>query len=117
MFEYACPVFVGLNKKMEDALAKVDKRAHRIMAGLNLEQDYCNCSGNTLARRRLTMSEELIRQIAEMEFHLLKHCLPPTLRYSGHYLVPFAPYHKYHQSFFPFMVRYLNNQRSSLSKS
>lgn len=117
LFEYACPVFVGLNKKTENAMRKVDKRAHRIMAGMDQEQDFCNCNENTLAGRRLTMAEALMNQVAKIENHLLRHCLPPTLRYTGHYLVPFAPYHKYHQSFFPFMARHLNNQLSLLSKS
>ena len=91
-------------------MKKLDRRAHRIMAGMNLGQDFCDCDETTLAIRRLRMAEALLKHVEKSESHLLKSCLPPKLRHSGHYAIPFAPYHKYHQSFFPFMTRHLSQQ-------
>ena len=112
ILEYVSPVFVGLNKKLSERLLKVDKRAHRIMAGShpNSPDKSCNCDSAILSNRRLALSESLFRYIESSNTHILSSSLPLKLPNSGQYSVPFASGNRYFSSFFPFMARYLNSK-------
>jgi hypothetical protein len=111
LFEYACPVFVGLNKKQSDKLRKIDKRAHKIMTGHPDNSNICNCGPSVLSNRRLATSEKLFRSIEKSAVHLLTPLMPSKLPNSKHYSIPLAVSDKYFNSFFPFMSRYLNDRK------
>jgi hypothetical protein len=111
LLEYASPVFVGLNTTMRGKLDKIDKRAHRIIAGFScINQSFCDCESNTLNKRRLDISEKLFNSIESSPCHLLHQFIPPKLPRSKMYSVPFASNDKYFNSFFPFMARFLNSK-------
>jgi exonuclease III len=111
ILEYASPIFVGLNKKLSDRIQKIDKRAHRIMSSNSRLKDYaCNCDASTLSDRRHKAAERLFRSIETSPGHLLFEQLPVKLLRSRQFSVPFSTSDKYHNSFFPYMVRYLNSK-------
>ena len=110
LLEYASPTFVGLNKKLADILQSIDKRAHRIMAGYRSQDTPdCTCKENLEARRH-SASETLFKNAEQNPEHLLMSLIPKKLPRSRHYSVPFSHSHKYHQSFFPYMARFLNEK-------
>jgi hypothetical protein len=111
LLEYASPVFVGLNKKLSKKLQNIEKRAHKIMAGF-LDRPYrsCTCKMNNLCERRIVTAEKLFTIIDECPFHPLHSCLPRRLMKTKRFSVPLAYSDKYHNSFFPFMARHLNNK-------
>ena len=113
LFEYASPVFIGLNKKLSDRMSKIDRRAHRIIRSKSNDDatKLCECNHSTLYERRLCIAEKLFASIEKSgTSHLLFHCLPRVLSNSNQYSVPFASNNKYFNSFFPYMVRHINSK-------
>ena len=112
LLEYASPVFVGLNKKLQDLLVKIDKRAHRMMSNCPFPYDLsiCDCSDQTLLERRILASVRLFRSIERNANNLLRPCLPVTLPNSRHYRMPHVSCDKYLRSFFPFMILSINSE-------
>jgi exonuclease III len=111
LLEYASPVFVGLNKKLCGRLQKIDKRAHRIMSGSFRRNNHCcTCDSSILSDRRHAAAEKLFHSIERSPGHLLSEYLPHKLLRSNQYAVPFSSSDKFHNSFFPYMSRYLNSK-------
>ena len=107
ILEYACPAFVGLNKKQARILQRIDKRAHRIMNFGNPSASLC-CDQESLAVRRLEASVKLWRNIESCTDHTLHTLIPHKLQRSKKYSVQFYKTNKYGNSYFPFMTRFLN---------
>lgn len=110
LIEYCSPVFVGLTRKLDERLRKVDRRAHRIMANFVPEavRNPCDCTPMITTERRLAISKKLFMFI-ESKDHILRSLLPQRLHYSNLISVPFASHNSYYNSFFPFMARYINS--------
>ena len=80
LFDYCCPVFVCLPKKLSNRIRRLEKRAHKIIAG----EDYqCNCVLDGLVTRRHNMSLKLFNEIRNNEEHLLYNRLPQISQHSS----------------------------------
>ena len=110
--EYACPVFVGLNKKLENALKRIDKRAHRIIYGC-YQAALCGCTENTLSQRREEISKKLFREIRLNSHHLLHSYLPPIHKHTKHNRIQFCRTSKFLRSFFPQVSILLNSEKQT----
>ena len=110
LLEYACPVFVGLNKSLAKKLQKLDNRAHRIIFGNDRQDWLCCCT--TLLDRRIQLSTNLLHHIQKHPNHTLSNRVPHTLQFSGRYCIPFCRTEKRKASFFPFIVTHANGQTS-----
>jgi hypothetical protein len=107
LMDYACPVFIGLNKKQQKVLNTISKRAHKIINyGL---VDKLQCDACDLQERRLRLSVKLWRKIESNPCHLLQRLIPPKLEHSQKYRLSYFRTHKYGNSFFPFVSRFLNS--------
>ena len=110
VLEYACPVFVGLNKVTNDTLQKVDNRAHRIIFGDNPR----SCACLSLQERRNKLSMKLFSKISINSNHLLHKHIPKRLRTKRNlYKNFYCRTQKYSDSFFPFLTRLSNSLNSS----
>ena len=116
LLEYACPVFVGLNKKLEDAFRSVDKRAHKIIYG-GYERALCGCTKDTISERRKKISKALFKKIETNSTHILNNYLPSVHRHSQHYNIPFCRTSKYMNTFFPYVALLLNSEEQCKSRS
>ena len=111
LFEYASPVFVGMNQKLDKKMRKMDKRAHKIMLSCATDPyDACNCHAHNIRDRRISASENLFHFFEVDSSHPLFSCVPKKLSRSNKFSIPCAKYDKYHSSFFLFMARHLNGK-------
>ena len=108
LLEYACPVFVGVSKTAALKLLTLDKRAHRIIYGLDRQERQCDCNEDTLETRRIQQSKRTFYRIHNTPHHILHSRVPHKLLHSGHFSVPFCRTEKRKTSFFPFTIIYVN---------
>ena len=78
LFDYCCPVFVTLPKKLIQKIRRVERRAHRIIYGDNF---LCDCYGDGFQERRNNISLKLLNTIIRNQKHLLHYKLPNKSRY------------------------------------
>ena len=72
LFDYCCPVFIKLTKKLWLQITKVEKRAHRIIYGYSETADCgCTCDGFVSRRDRLSL-----RLLHKIQYHGDQHILP-----------------------------------------
>ena len=107
ILEYACPVFVGLNKTLSNCLNIVDKRAHKIIYRNN--ERKCQCSENELIKRRYTQSKKLFLSIENDEDHILNAIIPKRHSYSRSISIPFVRTERSRTSFVPFTSVIIND--------
>ena len=107
LLEYASPVFVGLNAKLNNKLQRIDNRAHRIIFQNSPRQ--CHCISNTIQERRITTSKKLFTMIERTDKHILRDLIPCRLPKTNLYRNIFARTHKYKTSFIPYITEHLNN--------
>ena len=106
LLEYACPVFVGLNKTLSKKLQQLDNRAHRIIFGSDKTNWHCSCT--TLQERRMKLSKTTLNHIQKFPQHILHDRLPETLKYTKQFSIPFCRTEKRKSSFFPFTTTHIN---------
>ncbi len=104
--EYACPLFVGINRKLSKILRTIDRRAHRIIQQGGSQLTCCNT--NTLADRRLELSKRLWDKIENNHRHLLHSLIPHRLPRTKKFFLSSQRTNKLSNSFFPFMTSFLN---------
>jgi len=96
IMEYNSPLFVGLNKKNNAMLERINKRCHRIICGLD-----CNCdSFPPMSERRLKQATKFFNKIMSPEnisHHLVPHRLPRT-----HLFIEYIRTDRRAKSFIPF---------------
>ena len=97
IMEYNSPLFVGLNKKNNAMLERINKRCHRIICGLD-----CNCDGfPPMSERRLKQATKFFNKIMSPEnisHHLVPHSLPRT----QHLFIEYMRTDRRAKSFIPF---------------
>ena len=104
LMEFACPLFVGLNKKQHTTLQKLERRALKII--------YCDSpipDHESIHLRLMSLSCKLWHEIEKDDQHLLHHLIPVRLPHSKKYRVDAFRTNVLGNSFFPFMTRALNN--------
>lgn len=104
LLEYASPVFVGLSRRNNDILRRIDRRAHRIIYSGSAE---CSKCATSIEDRRVRQAVGLFRQVESDSQHILADLLPRKLPKSGHYDFPCVRTDKYARSFLPFVLRRL----------
>lgn len=106
LLEYACPVYVGLNKTLSKKLQQLDNRAHRIIFGSDKANWHCSCT--TLQERRTRLSTDTLNHIQKFPPHILHNRLPDILKYTKQFSIPFCRTEKRKMSFFPFTAILVN---------
>lgn len=106
VFDYACPVFVGLETGLSERLQKIDNRAHRIIFGKDARS--CDCSSNSVKTRRERLSKNLLTKCLNSDGNILSNCLPTKLPRSGKLCNFFCRTERRRRSFFP-LTTYLSN--------
>lgn len=107
VMEYACPVFVGLNKKLASRLVSADKRAHRII--FREDGRSCNCHVEEITRRRHSISLKLYDLVENDGNHVINEIIPNRLPHRNRPVIPVCRTQKSHSSFVAFTARLLNN--------
>ena len=107
LIEYSSPVFCGLNKSQAKLLNKIDRRAHKLIAGFH-STISCSCSKSTLKERRVAQSCQLFLIAEVQESHLLHNLVPERLPRSRRFRLPYTRTNTYSNSFFPYIARKLN---------
>ena len=108
--EYACPVFVSLNRILNNRLARVDKRAHMII--FRDDPRTCQCSLREIENRRLLISKQLFIKAESDNTHTLHKLTPERLLHTGVPCVPLCRTVKMKDSFFPFMASFMCKTQS-----
>jgi hypothetical protein len=80
LFDYCCPLFVILPKKLVALIRRTEKRAHKIMFGVD---SPCECTMDGLEERRKNMSMKLFSEILDNKNHLLHDRLPTSSNHSS----------------------------------
>ena len=106
LLEYACPLFIGVNKKQTKILQLIQKRALRIISA-GKDNSY---KADSLHDRRTELSHRLWQAIESEEDHILRPLLPAKFSRSGHYVLPSYRTNTYGDTFFPFFTRLLNSR-------
>ena len=110
LLEYACPVFVGLNKKNSIILQKIEKRAYRIIFHDSTNADDTdNTADAHLKSRRLDLSTRLWNTIEKDTEHVLHQTIPKRHRNTNKLRIEYHRTDKLGNSFFQLMARTLNN--------
>lgn len=84
LLEYAAPMFIGLEKSIENDLELLQRRAHRIICG---SVSSCECVVVSLYKRRCRLSNKLYSSIEKCDSHVL-HRFLPKLGFRGRTIVP-----------------------------
>jgi len=108
LLEYACPIFVGIKNKYSKELEKIDRRAHKIIFGLNNEE--CSCEKTMLAKRRNNVSKKLFLNIENTPDHVLHNRIPKHLKYTQHYQNTYCRTDRRQKSFFVRVPALLNDR-------
>jgi len=109
VLEYACPVFVGLNKKNSDIIQRIEKRAFKIITHKSTESIATHITDTSLEQRRFYLSKKLWENIENDPDHVLKSLMPKRLHFSNQYALEFYRTQKLGESFFLLMARFLNS--------
>ena len=105
LFDYVCPVFIGMNKKQASILQRIENRAIRIINS----NPNDGKKRDLLHDRRLDLGHRLWLEIEKDEAHILRSLLPPRLPRSGHLALSSYRTSTYGNTFFPYFSRYLNS--------
>ena len=103
ILEYASPVFVGLNKKQEAKLQRLDNRAHRLIFNEHRGSERkrtCVCEKDWMRQRRQDQSLNLFKEIIETASHTLHLRLPK--RRTNRFLLEYCRTSQRQLSFLPF---------------
>lgn len=99
LVEYCCPVFAAISKRNSVLLDRLQRRAHRIICGMDCS-DSCL---EDLSTRRLRQSISLFKH-SQTTSHILNSLLPPRFALSGRFKLPVFKTTRRTKSFVPFMV-------------
>ena len=103
VLEYCSPLFVGMPVGLSEDLEKLQRRAHKILCGMNCENQCLEA----LRSRRITRSFKLFNQSFDHASPL--HRLTPSFsQRSGRIIVPFCKTNRRRASFFNFMSNLCN---------
>ena len=101
LFTYASPVFGRLPVKLMSKLERFQKRAHKIICGLD-----CACTRFPLLSSRFEEIAVKLLLLAEVNpLHPLHDFVPPRLPASGHLSLPFCATSRRQRSFFPWATQ------------
>jgi hypothetical protein len=103
IFDYCCPLFVGINKQEEDKIDSLTKRCHRIICG-----HECKCDILTpLGTRRNHLALKIFKKMTTPD-HILHHLLPEVLPRTTHYSIPYCRTKRRQKSFIPYCTQLYN---------
>ena len=108
LFEYASPVFIGLNKNDSRTLQRIENRVHRIIYW-NAENQIRKCNCCDLEERRFKAMVKLFAQIEGYPSHILRNLLPRKLVYSQVYEMILTRTVKFSRTFLPIAIRVKNS--------
>ena len=114
ILEYASPVYVHLNAKLNNKLEKVDRRAHHLIFGN--QPRNCKCpKKDCLKVRRENSSMVLFNKIVNDEEHLLHNKAPKRFRHKQNLFSSiYCRTNKRQRSFFPHATELYNTQQHNL---
>ena len=105
LFDYCCPIFTALPKKLTEKIRRVESRSHRIIFGDDIQ---CECSLDGLQSRREEMCLRTFSAILRDENHLLYNRLPKRSQHSSRLQNFPCRTNKRQNSFFPLSSIMLN---------
>jgi len=105
ILEYAAPIFIALPSYLCDRLEKLQNRAHNIICGYTLNDNYHrerNCDGvvKTLKDRRIELSLKLFKSVINNELHPLAKLDILVRNDRGTLILPHIRTKKYRDTFF-----------------
>ena len=103
IFEYCCPLFVGMSRRCAEKLEKVQRRFHRLMCGTSCDKDCLE----PLSTRRTELSLRLLHRMMQPD-HLLHQHLPPLLP-SGRFQMPTQNTMRYSMDFIVYTCKLFNS--------
>lgn len=105
LFDYCCPVFTKLPKKLTQRVQRIEKRAHRLIFGKNIT---CACDLDGFVKRRQNIAKKLFLNIQHNKQHLLHDQMPKRLPHSTRFSNFLCRTNKRQHSFFPYLTILLN---------
>ena len=105
LLEYAAPIFIALPSYLCDRLEKLQNRAHNIICGYTLNDNYhrernCDCVVKTLKDRRIDLSLKLFKSVINNELHPLAKLDILVRNDRGTLILPHIRTKKYRDTFF-----------------
>lgn len=105
IFEYSCPLFIGLHNKDLIPLKKVEKRAMQI---IYFPDDIPECRTNITTRIQ-KLGINLYKKAATDKEHALHHLIPPILPRSHQHRQPPSNSDRRLRAFIPFTTQVINS--------
>ena len=108
LLEYACPVFFGINKKLNKKLERIDRRAHNIIYPF-CDPFPCKCEKSAIKIRRQEISKRLFKRIQKDDNHLLQAEMPKILPNTRRFQMTHCRTLRFQSSFIPGVTALLND--------
>ena len=89
VIDYACPVFLNCGTRLNSKLARICKRAFRIIHGYDV-RSCPNCNMLDIEDRRKKLSLKLFKTALFSDNHVLHDILPPFSCRSNRLVLPFV---------------------------